>query len=467
MLIRSLPIATEFINELNNSLQTLKPSARLSFIQRAWLGTVLVGIIVTGVLNWAAFERRSLGTYSQNRLRWMFRWAKIKWDLLLVASVKHILNSYGINHGTLVADDTDKKRSKKTNCIPKIHKIKDKKTGGYFKGQELIFLLLVTETITFPVGFCFYTPDPNIRDWKQQNKKLRKQGISKANRPKRPAPNPKYPTKPELTVQLVQNFVDTFPDFKVDSVLADALYGQTKFMDIASNLTNNAQVISQLRSNQLVKNHNGKFVSLQEYFERQSGVKNDLMIRGGKNVPAIMLAARLTVKAHGKRRFVIALKYDGETEYRFLVASDLSWRYIDIAKHYTLRWLVEVFIQDWKSYEGWNQLAKQQGEEGSMRGVILSLLCDHMLLVHSKQLALLKNKQPGMPVGCLIEHLKTEALVDTIKDIVTDENPLEAFQSFSEVLYEILPERQSTKHLAGRDLGRIGPTHSLTYQNAM
>lgn len=149
------------------------------------------------------------------------------------------------------------------------------------------------------------------------------------------------------------------------------------------------------------------------------------------------------------------------------MASDLSWRYIDIAKHYTLRWLVEVFIHPLQSYEGWNQLAKQQGEEGSMRGVILSLLCDHLLLVHSKQFALLKNKQPGMPVGCLIEHLNTEALVETIKDIVTDKKPLEAFQAFSEVLYEILPSLQSTKHMAGRDLGRIGPTPSLIYQNAM
>jgi hypothetical protein len=44
-----------------------------------------------------------------------------------------------------------------------------------------------------------------------------------------------------------------------------------------------------------------------------------------------------------------------------------------------------VFIQEWKGFEGWNRLAKQQGDKGSMRGVILSLLCDHLLLVHPKQ----------------------------------------------------------------------------------
>lgn len=121
----------------------------------------------------------------------------------------------------------------------------------------------------------------------------------------------------------------------------------------------------------------------------------------------VVLGARLTVKAHGKRRFVVALKYEGESEYRFLVASDLSWHNEDIARHYTLRWLVEVFIDSLQGFEGWDMLAKQQGEEGSMRFVPLSLLCDHMLLVHPKQSALLKNKQPGRTKGCLIEHLKT------------------------------------------------------------
>lgn len=467
MLIHPLSVVTKFIDELNTSLKSLKPSARLSVIQKAWLGVILIGIVVTGMLNWAAFERRSLGIHSQSRLRWMFCWAKIKWESLLFASVLHILQTYEMTHGTLVVDDTDKKRSKKTTRIPNAHKVKDKKTGGYFNGQELIFLVLVTEKVTFPVSFCFYTPDPAILKWKQQNKKLKQQGVAKKDCPKRPTPNSTYPTKVALTVKMIKDFVVTFPKLKVDAVLADALYGEASFMDQVRQLTGNAQVISQLKINQLVKNHNGKWVSLKEYFARQAGVETNLIIRGDKKVEVTILSARLTVKAHGKRRFVIALKYQGETEYRFLVASDLSWRHQDIARHYTYRWLVEVFIQDWKSFEGWNQLAKQQGEKGSMRGVILSLLCDHLLLVHPKQTARLKNKQPGMPVGCLIEHLNAEALVETIKEIVDSETPLEKFKLFVEALYEILPERQSKKHMAGLDFGRIEPTPSLAYQNTI
>lgn len=68
-----------------------------------------MGIVVTGMLNWAVFERRSLGVCSQSQLRWMFRWAKIKWDLRIEASVQHILKHYGITHGSLVADDTEKR----------------------------------------------------------------------------------------------------------------------------------------------------------------------------------------------------------------------------------------------------------------------------------------------------------------------------------------------------------------------
>ncbi len=48
----------------------------------------------------------------------------------------------------------------------------------------------------------------------------------------------------------------------------------------------------------------------------------------------------------------------------------------------------------------------------------LSLLCDHLLLLHPEQSALIKNNQSGMSVGCLIERVNTEALVDSISIVV-------------------------------------------------
>jgi hypothetical protein len=94
---------------------------------------VLVGILVTGTLNWAMFERRSLNASRQSGLRWMFGRAKMAWPLLLRASVACLLNHYGITGGVLVLDDTDKRRSQRTTRIAGTPTVKDQKTGGYVK----------------------------------------------------------------------------------------------------------------------------------------------------------------------------------------------------------------------------------------------------------------------------------------------------------------------------------------------
>jgi hypothetical protein len=41
-----------------------------------------------------------------------------------------------------------------------------------------------------------------------------------------------------------------------------------------------------------------------------------------------------------------------------------------------------------------------------------------------------------MPKGCLIEHLFAPDLVETIKELVTDEKPLEKFKIFASALYQ-------------------------------
>ena len=84
---------------------------------------------------------------------------------------------------------------------------------------------------------------------------------------------------------------------RVQAVLADALYGNAHFMDEAARLTSCAQVISQLRKNQLVRSR-GKNIPLTVYFARSAGVVTTLIIRGGKTNVVTMLAARLVVKAH-------------------------------------------------------------------------------------------------------------------------------------------------------------------------
>jgi hypothetical protein len=109
-----------------------------------------MGLIVTGSFSWAAFSRRSLGVFNESQLRWIFRYAKIGWDLLSQASVSLVISHYGITMGVLVLDDSDKIRSRNTSKIAGVHKVKDKKTGGWFMGQEFVFLILVTDT---PMAF--------------------------------------------------------------------------------------------------------------------------------------------------------------------------------------------------------------------------------------------------------------------------------------------------------------------------
>jgi hypothetical protein len=384
MLIHSIACVETFVERLDQSLKVIHSSARLTSAQRRWLSIVLTGILVTHVLCWAVFERRGLGRrFGEEQLRWMFKRSQIAWSYLLQASVRCIIEHYGIKAGTLVIDDSDKRRAKITKRIPGAHKIKDKKTGGYFNGQELIFMLLVTDIVTLPIDFRFYVPDPAVSAWRKKVKEQKKQGIAAKEREKRPLKNDYFPSKMERALEMIQGFTKSFPEIKIRAVLADALYGNAAFMDQAATATQGAQVISELRSNQLIISR-GKAVPLTRYFARQEGVSASLNIRGQKNQPVVMAAARLHVKAHGKKRFVIALRYADEKEYRFLVATDLSWRHHDIAELFSLRWLVEVFIEDWKAHGGWNHLTKHQGDEGSTHGVILSLLCDHVLLLHDE-----------------------------------------------------------------------------------
>ena len=464
MLIFPTQVIDNYVRNLNDTFQEINSDLKLSRSQSIWLSVVLTGIVVTGKLCWALFERRSMGLFGQNRLRWMFVSGSIAWQWILQASLFLIIKEYGITHGVLVIDDTKKHRSGRTKKIPGVHKIKDKSTGGFFVGQELVFMVLVTQTVTVPVGFRFYEPDPAMTEWNRTNNKLKKKGIPAKQRPKRPKPNPDYPTKQTLALELVKEFQELFFFIEIKALLADALYSNKGFVSQAEQILPDTQIISRLRSNQIIHYRNRKR-HLKTFFSWQKGVRKEITIRGGVQKTMIVLAARLHLQAHGKKRFIIAVRYEEEKEYRFLVASDMTWHHEDILRTFSLRWLIEVFIEDWKQHEGWNRLAKHQGVEGSMRGVTLSLLCDHMLLLVPEQLARLKNKQPGLPTGCLIEQIKVEALIQSVLDLLNSSDPQTAVKQFSDQLKECLPERDSLKHMAGKELGRIGPAPSLKYKN--
>ena len=460
-MVKPLPFVTTFIDALNEALEDSSPGLGLSNGQKAWLSFCILAILVTNSVCWARFERASLGRYSLAALSWMFRHSKIPWERLLQLSVQVILHRYGLTQGSLELDDTDKKRSKVTQKIAYVHKLKDKASGGYIQGQCLVFLVLVTPQITFPVGFAFYMPDPAWSAWNKEDKRLKKQGVPSRQRPPRPPKNEAYPTKGELAVGLLRQFQSYHPTVHIKNVNADALYGTQAFLDTAAEIFGTTQVISQIRKNQKVRFRNRK-LSVEEYFTRYPGIWQEITLRGGKKVTAQVGSARLYLCAHHKKRFVIALKYEGEEIYPYLVASDLTWRTVDIVQAYTLRWLVEVFIEDWKSNEGWGTLTKQTGPDGSSQSLILSLLVDHCLLLHPQQLTRIENNLPAYTVGSLTNQIQMDCLFDFIRELLCTDHPEETLNRLAETLKsQVVTLNPSKKHMVNRDWGRLEPTPGL------
>ena len=455
-----------FVSDLDAALGKLKTNAKLTQTQRHWLGICLTGILLTNSVCWAKFERVSLGGYKIAALSWMFRDAKIAWNYLLLASVRLVLERHGITEGELVLDESDRSRSKRTKRIHKVHKQKHKLSGGYVNGQTVVLLLLVTESVTFAVGFGFYMPDPVLTAWTKEDKRLKSQKVAKKDRPVMPEHNVLYPSKAQIALRLLQEFRDTHSEIKIKAVLADALYGNSDFMDAAAKIFDNTQVISQLRENQNIE-YKGKKKTLKHYFnDINKGVEVTLRVRGGKDVKATVSSARLKVSAQGKKRLIVALKYEGESDYRYLVATDMTWRTMDTTQTYTLRWLVEVFFEDWKLYEGWGRDAKQLDEEGSSRGLILSLLFDHCLLLHPEQTARIENKLSAYTVGSLQRKSQMNVLLEFIKTVLEQHNPAEKLKELADLIDDVFQLMPSGKHMVGRDLGRMESTASLQYRQA-
>lgn len=460
-----LEFVADFIESIDQGLREHDSNLRLKRTQKSWLSFCVMSVFLTRTVCWAKFERACLGTYSMEAISWMFRKSKIPWGMLLTVSTTLILRRFGITHGSLAIDETDKKRSKSVKRIYKAHKIKDKSSGWYIMGQSVVFIVLITPKITIPVGFDFYMPDPKVKKWKQEDDKLRKRGIPKKSRPAKPEVDMNFPKVPAIGINLLRQFLQNHPTVKIDCVLADALYGTQSFLDEASNIFGGVQVISQIKKNQNIRFKN-KEISVQQYFTSYPGTKQTIKIRGGKKQKVIVGAARLHVCSHNKKRFVIALKYEGEKDYRYIVANDLSWRYCDIVEAYTLRWLIEVFFEDWKASEGWGKLTKHTGKKGSSQGLILSLMVDHCLFFHPDQKAFIDNNLAACTVGSLMRQIRIECFLQFIRNIVTDKDPGLQLDKITEILKnQIFVPLPSSKHMSGKKLGRMEQTASLKNKN--
>jgi hypothetical protein len=410
-----------------------------------WLNFVLLGILVTNSVCWAKLERFGAKQYSAKAISWMFRRTKVLWSYLLTASVLAVIERYEIKDGHLVADDTDIRRAKTTSAIAKAHKIYDKKTSGYFNGQSLVFLLLVSNELTLPVGFDFYEPDPVMVAYYKEDERLRKNGVKKKYRPKEPQPSVDYPSKAQITLNLMQDFVDNCPEIKIKSSSVDALYCTKEFIEQAAKITKQEQVITQIKCKQIIIVNN-KPIAVNEFFKQYHGKTETVRVRSSDKT-ITYVGAKFKVRSHDKKYYIIALKYNNEDEYRYIVANDMTWTPVSIIQAYALRWLVEVFFQDWKSYEGWNQMAKQPDIDGSVRGLILSLLCDHALLLHPEQTSLSDNHEFAATVGSLREKVVIDSLLVFIESIINNDNPQQVFDEYAAIISQAFELKRSIKHM--------------------
>lgn len=247
LIAEGLPFITDYIAALNDTLKTQKLGCTLTRLQTYWLSFVILGLLLTNTVCWRKMERFGTGRYSSPGLSWMFRRAKIAWSLLLQASVMRILDHYGIQTGSLIIDDTDRERSKNTTQIAKVHTIRDKKRAGYFKGQNVVFLVLVSNELTLPVGFEFYETNPDIAAWYREEARLKEKGVAKKHRPSKPEESADYPSKKRLGVCLLKSFASTFPHFNIKSISADCFYCSQDFIEQAETATGCSQIISQIK----------------------------------------------------------------------------------------------------------------------------------------------------------------------------------------------------------------------------
>ena len=439
-----------YIDSISESLTTMHPEYRLTGVQKYWLGFCLTGLLLSNSVNWSAYSRLSLGRYSLGALSWMFRRSSIAFEYLLKRSIFAVLSLYKQESGHIIFDDTDNERSKNAVSIHGLGKQKDKKSGGYFQGQNILYMVLVTAKVTIPIGFKFYENDPEWIKWKKEADRLAKKKVTKAHRPKELVRDmAKYPTKLSLSVQLAADFKAYFPDFVVLSIQGDCFYGTQDWTSGMAKIYPKAQILSQLKSNQIIKYQN-KELSLNTYFSQRAAIESKTVIRGGKSVVIYYSSVVAYVKAHKAKRLIIAYKYQGETEYRYVFATNMSWTPHHVMATYSLRWLVEVFIADWKQYEGWAVLTKHIGFEGSERSLILSLLFDHCLILHPEQQARIKNNLPAATVGSLREKAIQVHIFQSIKDIIEAPDVKEQLILFAHNIENIYCLRDSSKHLAAR-----------------
>jgi len=356
--------------------------------------------------------------------------------------------------GFLVIDDTDRLRARDTSKLYGVHKVKNKKTGGFAKAQNLVFLVLVTNKLTIPVGFAFYRPDPALTEWAKEDKKLRKEGVTKKERPAKPERSSDFPTRSAIGARLVSEFHKAHPDVTVDAVIADSAYFTNDFISGVEGALPNVAIISEIPSHYKLKsfgNSGQPAVRVDRFFESSIFSERHVKLRGGTARRMRLARAEVFVPCRGRRMTAVYAHFDDEDQGRILACTRPGYRSETIVQAYGLRWLVEVVIQDWKEYDGWGRWSLQRGDEGACSSVILSLVADHLLLSHPLQQERLKAENRVYSAGSIRRYLRDSSVLEEVKACLHEPDPKTALKTLAERLLKVVDLIPSDKHMSGHE----------------
>jgi hypothetical protein len=459
--LKNHPEVDLFIRDLNKAYKEKFNTVHMTNKALSWLAFCLTGIIITGCINWQKFQTYSAGRWKARALSWMLHYAKIPWEKLFQACVGLLIKKFDIKSCHLTFDDFDRHRSKRTKKIYGTYITRNKKGGGYVNAQNIVLLNIVTKWITMPVGWAFYRPDPKQKRWRHNNLILKMAGVPVHKRPEKPLFDKRYPSKKEAAAKLLRQFKYNHGFIKIMSISADGAYLSKTMVAETQRIYPKVQFISRLPCSQNIYTPYGVAVSAKEYFKNKLKIITTLTLRNNVNVVVEYCSARLVVKSHGKKRHIIAFRYENEEKFRYIYATELSWRAEDIILAFSLRWLCEVVIEDFKLYDGWGKESMQHGYDGTSSTLCLSLLLDLFLLQHPIQKNLHQTGRPLATAGSLIKKLQFETLVDSIKVIVESDDPKAMLQKVVERVEEFLVLRESNKHIYRDNIEHLKPSPSL------
>lgn len=453
LLKQSLADVSLFVQSLDEFTSETDPNPlRLSRIQKSFLAFVLSAMVIIGHLCWKHFERASLGGRGAKALSFLFCHSKIPWNRLLHKSIERMIHLAGAQ-GYFIIDDTDRLRARGTTKLHKTHRIKNKKTNGYGQAQNIVFAVLVTKKLTIPIGFGFYMPDPALTKWTQEDKRLRKQGVPKKERPEKPKRSDEFPTRSAIAVGLIREFMKHHPHFKIESVIADCAYLNNEFIDGVEKVLPNSPIISELPKHykiQSVVNQNEKAKRVSDYFDGREFHGCSLRLRAGEERSFRVSRSEIVVPCRGNRQMTaVCMHLEGQPEPKVIVCTKRGYRSEKIIMAYGQRWFVEVVIQDWKEYDGWGKWALQRGDEGARSGVILSLVADHLLLSHPLQVKRLETGNQVFTAGSMRRYLRNSAVFCEVKTLLEHPNPRSALRQLADSLITVADLLPSDKHMTG------------------